>query len=147
MLRGFNALLRKLRRSCDLEKQALIASSFVAQASLHVDLVWGFPYLDSLITKDNASQSGRPKIISAGDTLQSGSGVFLTCRRAISNLSLFSDPAALMYSIRRRLHFFTATSARPFDCGKCENDLRCLTPHLWKKIKSFLADKFGTPVT
>ena len=61
--------------------------------------------------KENTSPSGLPKIISAGDTLQLRSGVFLTFRRALSNMLLFSDPQALMFSIRRRLHFFTATSA------------------------------------
>ena len=55
--------------------------------------------------KENAPLSGLPKI-SAGDTLQSGCGVFLICRRDLSNLLLFSDPVALAFSIMRRLHFF-----------------------------------------
>ena len=39
------------------------------------------------IKKENASRSSLPKIITAGDTLQSGSGMFLPCRIALSNLN------------------------------------------------------------
>lgn len=66
---------------------------------------------------ENASRIGRPNTICAGDTLQSGSGVFLSCRRARSRLSLFNDPDGFVFDLRSLLVDLTATSALPFDCG------------------------------
>ena len=58
---------------------------------------------------------GRPYMICAGDRLQSGSGVLRSCRRALSSLSLSSDPVGPMFDLNSLLADLTATSARPLD--------------------------------
>ena len=67
---------------------------------------------------------GLPNTISAGEMLQSGSGVLRTCRMALRKLSLSSDPFEPTFSISIRFAFLTATSARPLLCGKYAEDLR-----------------------
>ena len=62
---------------------------------------------------ENASFNGLPKMICAGDNLQSGSGVFLSCNFALRNLSLFSFPDLSMFDFSNLLVDLTATSARP----------------------------------
>ena len=47
--------------------------------------------------------------------------------------------------MRRRLAFFTATSALPFDWGKLKEDTRCLMPHEWRKFSVWLAVNSGPP--
>ena len=97
---------------------AFMASSLRLQASRHVERIAGFSNLESRFTKENASRSRRPNSISAGEMLQSGSGVLRICKIARKKLSLLMDPFGPILSINNRLHFLTATSALPLDCGK-----------------------------
>ena len=91
------------------------ACSFSCQASRHTGCIAMFEYFSSLFTYENASFNGLPKIICAGDNLQSGSGVFLSCNMALRNLSLFSFPELSMFDFSNLLVDLTATSARPLD--------------------------------
>ena len=94
---------------------------------------------------ENASRIGRPNTICAGDMLQSGSGVFLSCRRARSSLSLSSDPDGFVFALRSLLVVLTATSARPLDCGWYAEDLRCFTPQFARNSCVVLATNSGPP--
>ena len=144
-LRGVRALLCKLSLSCDRRKRALRASSFADHASLHVDRMWGLSNLGRRLTNEKESLICLPKIISAGEILQSGSGVFLTCRRARKRRSLLRDPDGPIFSRRRRLHFLTATSARPLDWGKWDEDNRCRTPQRLRKLSVLVLVNSGPP--
>ena len=88
---------------------------------------------------------GRPKIICAGDKLQSGSGVFLNCNKAMRSLSLLREPLGPTFDLSSLLADFTATSARPFDCGWYAEEMRCLTPHVFKKSLVTPAVNSGPP--
>lgn len=111
-------------------KRARRAVSLEAQASRQVGWTATFEYFSSRLMNLKASRMGRPKIIWAGEILQSGSGVFLSWRRARRSLSLSRVPDELVFALRSLLADFTATSARPFDCGWYADDFRCLIPHL-----------------
>ena len=125
--------------------RARIAFSFADQASRHIGRMDGFSNLVHLLTNENASLMGLPNITSAGDTLQSGSGVFLSCSMARNSPSLSSEPVGPMLSIRVRLAFLTATSARPLDCGKATEDMRWWTPHRDRKLEVSEAVNSGPP--
>ena len=58
-----------------------------------------------------------PNTISAGDMMQSGTGVFRNCNTARINVSVFRVPDGPMLSNSSRSAAFTATFARPFDRG------------------------------
>ena len=60
-------------------------------------------------------------------------------------LSLFNDPVGPVLSVSNLLHFLTATSARPFNFGKYEEDMCCFTPHLVKKSFVLVAMNSGPP--
>ena len=122
--RGGRAREWAFRASEVRANRARIAFSFADQASRHIGRMDGFSNLVHLLTNENASLMGLPNITSAGDTLQSGSGVFLSCSMARNSPSLSSEPVGPMLSIRVRLAFLTATSARPLDCGKATEDMR-----------------------
>ena len=66
----------------------------------------------------------RPKTISAGEMLQSGSGVFLSCIIARRKRSLLRIPDGEVFERSRRLVALTDTSARQLDCGLCADDKR-----------------------
>ena len=100
----------------------LSADSFADHASLQIGFIALLLNLSSLLIKEKASLIGLPKTISAGDILQSGSGVFLSCSNALRNLSLSRLPDGLMLDLSKRLADLTATSARPFDCGWYADD-------------------------
>ena len=51
------------------------------------------------LTNERESLSGRPKISCAGERLQSGSGVFLDCNKALRSLSLSSVPFGPMFDL------------------------------------------------
>ena len=91
--------------------------SFNAQASRHVGRIFGLENFSRRFTNDKVSLSGLPKIICAGDMSQSGSGVFLSCRRARRKRSLSSEPVGPILDLKSLLVVLTATSALPFDCG------------------------------
>ena len=91
------------------------ADSFADHASLHVAFTASLLNFSSLLTKPKASLIGLPKIISEGDILQSGSGVFLNCMSAFRNLSLSRLPDGPILDLNKCLADLTATSARPFD--------------------------------
>ena len=55
------------------------------------------------------------------------SGVLWYCRKAFATASEFSEPPGEVLPKRILLADFTAASARPFDCGKCEDDTRRVT--------------------
>ena len=64
------------------------------------------------------SFSGRPKRTSAELNPQSLSGVFLSCNKALTTLSLLRLPLGPTLSSRILLVILTATSARQLDWGK-----------------------------
>ena len=70
---------------------------------------------------------------SDGETLQSGSGVLCNWSIALIKRSLSSDPVGPTFARKRRFADFTATSARPLDCGKYADDRRCRMSHRFKK--------------
>ena len=125
--------------------RARSADSFDAQASRQVGWIAGFEYFSRRLMKAKASRMGRPKIIWAGEMLQSGSGVFLSWRSARRIRSLSSVPDEFTFDLRSLLAVLTATSARPFDCGWYADDLRCLTPHLVRNSCVALAMNSGPP--
>ena len=91
------------------------ADSFKDHAFRHKGRMAGFENFSKRFTNEKASLRGFPKTICAGESPQSGSGVFLSWRSARNNLSLFSVPFGPMFDWRRRFAVLTATSARPFD--------------------------------
>ena len=94
------------------------ASSFADHAWRQVVLMCGLENFSSRLANDSESRSERPKIICAGETLQSGSGVLRSYSIALTNLSWSRLPVGLVLAIRSRLAVFTATSALPLDWGK-----------------------------
>ena len=65
--------------------------------------------------KDNVSLTGRLKIICAGDSLQSKSGVLHNCNIASRKWSLSSLSVRPVLDMKRHFAVFTATSALPLD--------------------------------
>ena len=94
------------------------ASSFAAHAWHHVGRTLGFEYFSSRLTNESVSLSGQPKMICAGDMLQSGSGVLRSCSIAHRNLSLLRLPVGPVLDCSRRFAVLTTTSALPFDWGR-----------------------------
>ena len=83
--------------------RARIAFSFADQASRNIGRLDGFSNLvyNIMLTIENAYLVGLPNIISEGDTLQTWSGVFLSCSMARDSPSLSSEPVGPMLSIKR----------------------------------------------
>ena len=98
-----------------------------------------------LLTKDRVSRRGRPKIICAGERLQSGSGVFRSCSMACRERSWSRLPVGPGLDIRRSLVGFVATSALPLDCGKPAEERRCRTPYKRRKFSVSPAMNSGPP--
>ena len=97
------------------------------------------------LAKANASRNGRPNKIWAGERWQLESGVLRSCSMAFKKLSVFKDPEGPIFERKSLLAVLTATSARPFDCGKYAEDSRWLTPHWSKKRIVALALNSGPP--
>ena len=121
------------------------ASSFVAYALHQVGRTLGSEYFSCRLTNENVSLSGRPKMIWAGDMLQSGSGVLRSCSIARRKLSLLRLPVGPVLDCSRRFAVLTATSALPFDWGKWAEDRRCLMPQWLRKFAVWPAVNSGPP--
>ena len=121
------------------------ASSFASQACRQSGRTCGLENFSNRLMNRSESLRGRPKIICAGDRLQSRSGVFRSCNMARRKRSWSRLPVGPVLDIRRRLADFTATSARPFDWGKATEEIRCLIPHSWRKFFVWLATNSGPP--
>ena len=65
-----------------------------------------------------------PKIHMAGDSLVSGSGVFLYCSIARWKASTSSSPLAPVLLVMSLFTVLTPTSARQLLCGKATDDRR-----------------------
>ena len=115
--RGRTGRTCSLSESADRVNRARRAVSFAAQASRHVDRMFGLVNFSRRFTKASVSRMFLPKTISAGDRPQSGSGVFLSCSIARRKRSLSKDPDGSTLARRSRFADLTATSALPFDCG------------------------------
>ena len=126
-------------------KRERSAFSFEAHAARHIGLTWGFVNFSRRFTKDRESRMGRPKMICAGDRLQSGSGVLRSCNNALRSLSLSREPFGEILDISNLLDDFTATSARPFDCGLYADETLCLISHFLRKSFVRLASNSGPP--
>ena len=98
------------------------------------------------LTKDSESQRGRPKIISAGERLQSRSGELRSFRMARRKRSWSRLPVGPVLDIRSLLAALTATSALPFDCGKLTDDTRCLTFYVRRNLSVMLDMNSGPPL-
>ena len=121
------------------------ASSFAARAWRQVGRTLGFAYFSRRLTNESVSLSGRPKMICAGDMLQSGLGVLRSCGIARRNLSLLRLPVGPVLDYSRRFAVLTATSALPFDWGKWAEDRRCLMPQWLRKFAVRPAVNSGPP--
>ena len=117
--------------------------SLKAHASFKTERMLGLPYLGFLLMNERQSLMGRPKSISVGEMFQSGSGMFLTFRRARNNFSLFKEPFSSMLSIRSLLHFITATSALPLDLGKYDDEFLWCTSYRAKNCSILPAINSG----
>ena len=71
----------------------------------------------SLFMRGRVSLSFLPKTISAGESLDIGSGVFLLMSTARRKVSVSKEPSESILSSISRFMDFTANSALPFDCG------------------------------
>ena len=80
-----------------------------------------------LLIRGMASLRLRPKMISAGDSLHSGSRLFPLVSRALRKLSLSNFPSTLMLFYKSLLVDLTDNSALPFDGGLYAAEARCLT--------------------
>ena len=76
-----------LRDSVVRAMHVRMASSLAAQAWRQRRRTWGLENLSSLFKNVRPSQSGRSKMICAGERLQSGSGVLRSCNIARKNRS------------------------------------------------------------
>ena len=82
MVRGQRGLKWVVRDSVVQASLVRRASSLAAHAWRQRGLMWGLENFSSWLTKDSVSRRGRPKIICAGERLQSGSGMFRSCSMA-----------------------------------------------------------------
>lgn len=76
--------------------------------------MFGLENFSNRLTKESVSRKGRPKMICAGERLQSGSGVLRNCNNAHRKWSWSRLPVGPVLVIRRCLAVFTVTSALPF---------------------------------
>ena len=143
--RGNRGFTCSFRVSEVLENRVRNAFSLADQASRQIGFMWGLVYFSRRFTKERESRMGRPKMICAGDKLQSGSGVFLNCSKALRRLSLSREPLGPTFDLSSLLADFTATSARPFDCGWYADDMRCFTPHFCRNSLVIPAVNSGPP--
>ena len=91
-----------------------MATSRAAITSLH----WGDSLRRMAGVEGRESRIGRPNNSSAGDILESRSGVFLYWSRAEVKLLLRTEPVGEVLDRISRLMDLTATSARQLLCGK-----------------------------
>ena len=84
-------------------------------------------------------------MISAADKLQSRTAVFRSQRMARRKLSWLRLPGDPVLEVRRRLAVLTATSARPFDCGKWAEEMWCLIPQRLRRFSVHPAVNSGPP--
>ena len=121
------------------------ASSLAVHAWRQSGRMCGLENFSNRLTKVSESRRGRPKIICAGDRLQSRSGVFRSCRMARKNRSWSRLPVGPVLDIKSCLAALTATSALPFDWGKLTDDTRCFTFHKRRKVSVLWAVNSGPP--
>ena len=115
--RWYSCLVCSFSFSQVLVMRHRMAFSLRDHALRHSGCTDGLLNLEQRLTKEKASLIGRPNTISAGDMLQSGSGVLRIWSMARRKLSLSNEPVEPIFSIRMRFAYLTATSARPLDCG------------------------------
>jgi hypothetical protein len=115
-----------------------MAFSLAVQASRHKGRTEGLSNFSHLLINEKASLICLPKMTPVGDILQSGSGVFLSCRRARRSPSVSTEPDGPTLSMSVRFAFFTATSARPLDRGKWADETLWCTPHRERNESSML---------
>ena len=145
IFRGNRGFTCSFKSSDVFEKRVRNAFSLADHASRHIGLMWGLEYFSRRFANESESRIGRPKIICAGDKLQSGSGVFLDCNRALRRLSLSREPLGPTFDLSSLLADLTATSARPFDCGWYAEEMRCLTPQVFRNSLVTPAVNSGPP--
>ena len=80
------------------------------------------------------SRMRRPKMISAGLTFDTGSGVFLYANMARWNLSVLRVPPGPVLPVSSRLTVFTPSSALQLLWGLATLLTRCNTPRLRRKV-------------
>ena len=119
------------------------ADSFAAQAFHHAGRIASFLNSSRRLVNINKSMIGLPKMISTGEKLQSGSGIFLICIKPLMSLSRLPD--GVTFDLNRIFTDFTATSARPLGCPKYADDFLCRMPHLARNRLVSLAENSGPP--
>ena len=121
------------------------ASSLAVHALRQSDRTCGFENFSKRLTKESESFRGRPKMISAGERLQSRSGVLRSCRIARRKRSWSRLPVGPVLDIKSLLAALTATSALPLDWGKAADDTRCRTFQDRRKFSVIDAVNSGPP--
>ena len=109
--------------SAHLRYRALIASSRASRAAFQALCGIYFPGCigrKSLIALPNTHMEG--------DTLVTGSGVFLYWRSARRKLSLLRPPLGSVFVVIKRFAVSTPSSPLQFECGKYADDCMTHTP-------------------
>ena len=88
---------------------------------------------------------GLPNTHMAGDSLVSGSGVFLYCRIALWRALVSSPPPGNVLEQIKRLTVFTPTSALQLECGNATEDFLWCTPQVLRKCFVSEAMNSGPP--
>ena len=145
MDRGRSGREWSFRLSLVREIRVLRASSLAAHAWRHSGRMLGFEYFSRRLTNARESRRGRPKMICAGERLQSGSGVFRSWSMARRKRLWSRLPVGPVFDVRSRLAVLTATSALPLDCGKLTEEIRCRTPQSRRKSSVCFDVNSGPP--